>query len=69
MIDVTKQLMIDAIKGCQPSFKMMQHPFCKEYGVYHGSYGVWDWNHRLANDNNELTVEYLIEVYKDLKAK
>lgn len=68
MIEVTVSLLVDAIKGCQPSYEMMNHPFCMEHGIYRGSYGIWEWC-TWKLDATDASLEELIEVYKQLKSK
>ena len=63
---VTRELIIDAIKGINPSYNAMEHPLCKQHGVFSGSYGRWDWNY-LAFKDCKLSDEDLYDFYKFLK--
>lgn len=67
VIIVDKQMLIDAIRGREPSYEQMEHPLCKTAGNYSGGFSDrWSWN---KYELVKLTEEQLFNLYAYLRSK
>lgn len=60
-----KQMLIDAIRGREPSYEQMDHPLCKANGDYSGGFSDrWTWDrYKLM----ALTEDTLVQLYRHLR--
>lgn len=59
-----KAMLIDAICGVEPDYRLLDHPQIKPYGDWSGSHDKWTWNKYKLEE-----VEYsdLLDIYGLLK--
>ncbi len=43
-IKITKEDLINMVKGVRPSYDLFENEVVKRCGTYNGSYGSWSWN-------------------------
>lgn len=62
---MNKELLLDAIKGNDPSYEAMEHPLIKTSGHYSGGFSEsWHWD---ASALAKKTEQELAIIYKTLK--
>lgn len=61
-----KQMLIDVIRGREPSYEQMDHPLCKANGDYSGGFSDrWTWDrYKLM----ALTEDTLVQLYRHLRS-
>ena len=62
----SRTILIDAIKGCTPSYKLMDDETIKNLGTFSASYSSWDWNYLF---HEVLSDKELYEIYLKLKTE
>lgn len=64
LVELDKSMLVSLIKGCSPSYEIMDHPMIKSKGQYWGGHSdKWEWNFSFS----EFTEEELWETYQLLK--
>lgn len=64
LVEMDKSMLSALIKGCDPSYEIMDHPLIKSKGYYSGGHNDrWNWN----NSFGDCTEEQLWETYQLLQ--
>lgn len=53
IVDLDKNMLCSLIRGCDPSYEVMDHPLVKSKGSFAASYGRWDWNFSISDYSEE----------------
>ena len=62
-VDLDRDGLIAMVRGCTPSYEMMDDPVVKRNGIFSASYGRWDWGDKFEG----VTDEQLFDLYLRLK--
>lgn len=65
ILDVSKDMLIDMVRGTDPSYEAMGHPLVKRAGEFSGSYGTWTWNTSVLEKYTEGQLMHLYGVVKN----
>ncbi len=69
IVDLDKNMLFSLVRGCDPSYEVMDHPLVKSKGSFAASYSRWDWNFSVSDCSEENLWETYQVLSKPLKVK